>query len=273
MDALLRCGRLLSGAARRHREGRAAQSAAALAFALLFALVPLVVLARQLMALFPDMLQFGAPLQAYLTGALLPDATGSSIIRHTGRFVAKARRLSSAELLLLLVSAWIWVRTADHAMNAMWSRVTARKLRRTLMLYLTMPVIAPLALGLAAALSVYIVTASLGTVDEPAWFKYMVVRMAAAAVTIAFLFWLYRLLPRTTVSATSALTGALVAGVLLMLLQRALSLYVAEFHAYAHVYGALSTLPVFLLWLYLLWSTVLYGAAVVAEMQENGVRR
>jgi membrane protein len=57
---------------------------------------------------------------------------------------------------------------------------------------------------------------------------------------------------------------------MLTLLQKALSLYVAEFHAYSRVYGALSTLPVFLLWLYLLWSIVLYGAAIAAEMQERG---
>ncbi|MCE1968374.1 hypothetical protein LWT90_22755, partial [Enterobacter hormaechei] len=82
IDFFVRPLHVLGAAARRHREGRAAQSAAALAFALLFALVPLIVLVRQLSVWLPEVLQFGKPLQAYLTGSLLPDDAGAAVVRH-----------------------------------------------------------------------------------------------------------------------------------------------------------------------------------------------
>lgn len=272
IDLLIRPFHVLGAAASRHREGRAAQSAAALAFALLFALVPLIVLVRQLSVWLPDALQFGKPLQAYLTGSLLPDDAGSSVVRHATRFVAKARRLSLVDLLLLLGSAWVWVRTADHALNAMWPQRPPRRLRRTALIYLALPVLAPFALGAGTALSLYLVTASLGMVNEPAWVKVFLLRSAAALVTAGFLLLLYRTLPRAAVGLRPALWGAVVATALLTLMQKVLSLYIEHMPGYAVVYGALATLPVFLLWLYLFWSIVLFGAAVTAVLHDRSVR-
>lgn len=250
----------------RHRDARAAQSAAALAFALLFALVPLLVLARHLMELLPGALQFGKPLRAYLLDALLPDDTGAAVVRHSMRFVAKARRLSIGDLVVLIASAWVWVRTADHAINAVWKVSPRRRVRRTAMIYLALPVLAPVALGAGAAVSLYVVTASLGAVDEPPWLKVLLLRVAATAVTAGFLFQLYRALPRVRVAPGDAFAGALAATLLLALMQKGLSIYVAHMHGYTLVYGSLATLPVFLLWLYLFWSIVLFGASVTAEL-------
>lgn len=264
--SLIRIAQTLAAAVRRHRDAHAAQSAAALALALLFALVPLLVLAQQLADLLPDALRVAKPLRAYLTGTLLPDETGASVVRHAMRFVAKARRLSLADLLVLLASAWIWVNTADHALNAMWPQAPARGLRRTLLVYLGLPLLAPLALGAGAALSLYLVTASLGLVGELPWLKLTLLRGAAALVTAGFLLLLYRTLPRVRVSLRHAVIGAVVATVLLSLMQKALSIYIEHVPGYELVYGALATLPVFLLWLYLFWSIVLFGASLTAEL-------
>lgn len=272
IDLFFRPLRVLDGALRRHREGHAMQSAAALAFALLFALVPLMVLVRQLSVLMPDALQFDAPLGAYLTGALLPDDTGSAVVRHVTRFVTKARRLSLVDLLLLTGSAWVWVRAADHALNAMWSSAPRRRARRTALIYVSLPVMAPFALGAGTALSLYLVTASLGMVDEPPWLKIALLRAAAVLVTAGFLMLLYRTLPRASIKAGHAVWGAAVATGLLLLMQRALSLYIEHMPGYAVVYGTLATLPVFLLWLHLFWAIVLFGAAVTAELHAGTMR-
>ncbi len=39
------------------------------------------------------------------------------------------------------------------------------------------------------------------------------------------------------------------------------------------VYGALSALPLFLVWIYVSWVVVLVGAAVTATLAEGGSRR
>ena len=37
---------------------------------------------------------------------------------------------------------------------------------------------------------------------------------------------------------------------------------------YKTLYGALATLPVFLIWMYLAWSVVIFGAVVTASLEE-----
>ena len=37
---------------------------------------------------------------------------------------------------------------------------------------------------------------------------------------------------------------------------------------YKTLYGALATLPIFLIWMYLAWSVVIFGAVVTAALEE-----
>jgi membrane protein len=50
-------------------------------------------------------------------------------------------------------------------------------------------------------------------------------------------------------------------------------LYVTTVPTYQMVYGALSALPLFLVWIYVSWVVVLVGAAVTATLAEGGSRR
>ncbi len=75
-------------------------------------------------------------------------------------------------------------------------------------------------------------------------------------------------------SAADAFLGGLVAGVLFSLLRSGFGFYVANFPTYQHVYGAVSAVPIFLVWMYLSWAVVLLGASLVAVCSEwrAGVR-
>jgi membrane protein len=66
-----------------------------------------------------------------------------------------------------------------------------------------------------------------------------------------------------------ALVGGFAAAVALELAKEAFAFYLASVPTYAVVYGALSALPVFLLWIYLCWIIVLTGAAITATLCEN----
>jgi membrane protein len=47
--------------------------------------------------------------------------------------------------------------------------------------------------------------------------------------------------------------------------------FVTHFSSHRVVYGALATLPVFLIWIYLSWTVVLLGAVVTAELPRRNV--
>jgi membrane protein len=78
---------------------------------------------------------------------------------------------------------------------------------------------------------------------------------------------LYMALPNTRVPMRHALVGGMVAGALFELTKLGFTFYVTELANYEKIYGALGTLPVFLIWLYLVWVLVLVGAEVTFCLQ------
>ena len=69
------------------------------------------------------------------------------------------------------------------------------------------------------------------------------------------------------------MAGAVTAGLVLEVLKRGFGLYVTTFPTYQTIYGALATIPLFLIWMYVMWNVVLYGAEMAAALPEWRVRR
>lgn len=63
-----------------------------------------------------------------------------------------------------------------------------------------------------------------------------------------------------------ALVGGVAAGVLFEIAKESFAFYVAHVPAQGMIYGAFAALPFFLLWIYLSWLVVLFGAELAASM-------
>jgi membrane protein len=85
--------------------------------------------------------------------------------------------------------------------------------------------------------------------------------------TWAVLLALYRFLPNARVRFRSAALGALVAGILVQAARPLFTGYVMHVVRYDRIYGSLSVIPMFLLWVWLLWLLVLFGAEVSFTIQ------
>jgi membrane protein len=77
---------------------------------------------------------------------------------------------------------------------------------------------------------------------------------------------LYALIPNCSVRWREALLGAVVAAALLEALKTGFAVYIGYFSSYRAVYGALAAIPIFLVWMYVAWSAVLFGAIVAAAL-------
>jgi membrane protein len=75
---------------------------------------------------------------------------------------------------------------------------------------------------------------------------------------------LFRFMPNTHVRWRHAWAGAVFVALGFEVAKRALAWYVKSVPGYAMVYGAFATLPIFLLWIYLSWLIVLFGAVIAA---------
>jgi membrane protein len=79
---------------------------------------------------------------------------------------------------------------------------------------------------------------------------------------------LYTFIANRPVRWRHAAAGALTATILFEILKIGFGLYVSAFPTYQAIYGALSVLPILLLWIYLSWLVALLGAEVTAALPE-----
>ncbi len=87
---------------------------------------------------------------------------------------------------------------------------------------------------------------------------------------------LFHYVPHTDVRWRHAGAGALFVAVAFELAKSGLAWYVESVPTYSTVYGALATLPILLLWIYMVWVIVLLGAIIAAyapSLQMRVVRR
>ena len=77
---------------------------------------------------------------------------------------------------------------------------------------------------------------------------------------------LYATVPNAQVPVRHALLGGLFAAILFEVAKMLFGLYVRLFPGYQLIYGAFATVPLFLLWIYLSWLIVLFGAELVCNL-------
>jgi membrane protein len=87
--------------------------------------------------------------------------------------------------------------------------------------------------------------------------------LTAIALTL-----LYVAMPNRRIAVRDAVVGGLLAAVVFEIMKRGFALYLASVPTYTLVYGAFATLPIFLMWIYLSWLVVVFGAVVVASLPE-----
>jgi len=79
---------------------------------------------------------------------------------------------------------------------------------------------------------------------------------------------MYQLVPNRQVKLRYAAFGAAIAAILFELSKQLFSLYITSFPTYQAIYGALATVPILIIWVYLSWMIVLTGAVLTVSLEE-----
>lgn len=93
------------------------------------------------------------------------------------------------------------------------------------------------------------------------------------AFSVAAFTLLYSAVPNARVPVRHALMGGVFTAVLFEAAKTLFGLYVSLFPGYQLIYGAFATVPIFLLWIYLSWMIVLFGAVLVCNLSSSRLWR
>jgi len=237
------------------------QSAAALTYTSLFALVPLITVSYSLLTFMPQLVNVQGHVAAFIFTHFLPD-TGYQIWDYLTAFSQQARNLTAPGLLILMITALLMLKTIENAFNAIWEVKQGRKGIASFLLYWAVLSLGPLLIGAALMLSTYLASLNiLSDVQQLSLVQQLLSYMPLLLSTIA-LSLIYSAVPNCTVPLKHAFAGAFIAAITFGLVKDLFALGV-KYSSYTLIYGAFAAVPLFLTWVYLCWMIVLFGAVLV----------
>jgi len=143
------------------------------------------------------------------------------------------------------------------------------------LLYWAVLTLSPLLVGLSLVVSSYLTSIPLiyGTAQSIGLSEGLLLNYTPFfLVSIAFSI-LYIVVPNCNVAIRHGILGGVVAGILFEIAKWGFTLYITLFPTYQLLYGALAAIPIFLLWVYLSWMIILFGAEVAQAGRAQYDRR
>jgi membrane protein len=248
----------------RFREDHLGLTASSLTFTTLIALVPLVAVMLAVFSAFPMFGSFQGALEKYFLQALVPDSIAKPVLAALTQFAAKAARLGALGLVVLVLTALALMLTIDRALNAIWRVRRPRSIAQRVLVYWAALTLGPLLLGISLSLTATALTASKGVIGALPGGVGLLLNVIEFALLAAGMAGLYHYVPNTDVRWRHAIAGGVFVAAGVELAKRGLAWYVGAMPTYSTVYGAFATVPILLLWIYVGWVIVLWGAVIAA---------
>jgi len=253
-------GKFLIYLAHRFTYDNLSNIAAMLTLTSLLALIPLLAVIFSILSAVPYVQNLVSEFQIFIFNNLMPSY--SQDIEQTVRgFINKASNMKTLGFTSLIVTAIMLLRTVDTGFNQIWRTKQKRKAIVAFLLYWVMLLLGPLLLGLSLVLTSYF-TSLLVIIDAGTQISAQLTIVLPWLLTTMGLAILYIVIPNTRVRFIHAITGAMVAGLLFEVAKRLFTMYVTSFPLQEIIFGALSAVPLFLIWVYLSWLIILLGAEV-----------
>ncbi len=242
--------------------GRTMQSASSLAYTTLLSLVPLIAVMFSFFSNLPVFKDLSEIIQEFVFNNFVP-SFGQTIRDYLINFSIKASQLTTTGIILLVIIALMLMSTINSALDNIWQVNKRRRLIARFLVYWAILTLGPVLIGVGLYSTSYLLALPLiENVDSAIKIKSgALALMPFFTSSIAFTL-LYVLVPNTHVNRRHAITGGITAAILFELAKYTFGLYVKAVPTYTMIYGAIAVIPMFLIWIYVSWLIVLFGAQI-----------
>ena len=249
---------------RRFLDDRCFESAGALAYTTMFALVPFTAVVLSLLSAFPAFGDWTHRIIHFFFVNFVP-VSASALEGKLTRFVLSAQELNTSGVIALIVSILVTMWSIEQAFNRIWRVPSTRPKLTRFLIYWTL-----LTLGSLVTVAVLTTTSALFTVPEMVGvqardvgeyiLRYLPVLLELLVFTAA-----YWLIPHRTIRLRFALAGGALATLLFEGLKWGLSWYLRGAN-FQQLYGTFALVPIVLVWVYFSWLAVLFGASLASSL-------
>jgi membrane protein len=257
---------LFSFASKRLQEVRVPEVAGSLTFTTVLALVPILTIALAIMTAFPLFDNFKVSLEAYFIQNLMPKGISNTILGYLTQFATKATRLSAVGGVALILTAVMTMAMIDKTFNEIWKVKRKRPLLQRILVYWAIVTLGPLLIGVSMSTTSYLFTATNGVVTAVPFIGVVFYTLISVAFTTGVLALLYMAVPNCSVDWLDAVWGGFFAAISFEIAKRLFAIFIKQFPTYTVIYGALAAVPIFLIWVYLSWVIILFGAVISSAL-------
>jgi membrane protein len=245
--------------------GQLTLRAMSLVYTTLLSLVPLLAVSFSVLKAFGVHNQIEPMLLTYLEPL---GSRGEEITMHILSFVdnMKVGVLGAVGVGLLIYTVISLTQKVESSFNFVWRVSRTRSLPRRFSDYLSVimvgPVLVVAALGMTASLTSSTLVQMMLSVPVVGTLIALAGKAIPFLLIIAAFTFVYVFVPNTKVRVRSALVGALISGILWQATGYGFATFVASSTKYTAVYSGLAILMFFMIWLYLSWFILLFGAQI-----------
>lgn len=242
----------------------------ALTFSTLLALVPVLTVSLYISALMPFFTNMITGLREYAFANYLP-AAGNSMYAYLQEFASHAVTLPIGGIIFLFVTVAMLMILIKNTMNDIWHSPKHSSWSSIIVSWVVLLCL-PFLIGISIFSSHYFLSLS--------WVDYTVshLGMAFALTTLLPMFinviafsLLYYFAPNCRVYFSDVVFGALTASVLFEIAKRVFEFYIRHFATYDVIYGSLAIIPTFMIWVYISWAIIVYGAIVTFAQNQQRI--
>lgn len=238
-----------------------------LTYVSLLSLVPLLVVMFTIFSAFPVFEELKGNLEQALFANLLPTSS-EQLQEYLNEFVVNASKMTAVGVGFLFIVAITLMSAIDKALNNIWRDANKRHWLVSFAVYWMLLTLGPLLIGSGLAATSYLVSLSQFADNYISGARSFTLWMLPVAASFIFFTLMYQLVPNRQVKLRYAAFGAVIAAILFEISKQLFSLYITSFPTYQAIYGALATVPILIIWVYLSWLIVLTGAILTVSLEE-----
>jgi membrane protein len=251
--------------ARRSFDDNLFAAAGALAFTTAFAIVPLSVVVFGVLKALPGFAAWSKQLSEYVFANFVPTAARSVQIQLQ-EFIDDSTKMTVAGAVALVISLLVTLNGIEGTFNRIWRVPSARPKLSRFLVYWTVLTLGSVFAAASLALSTRFFALDVFKTSAGDALADVMLYLTPVGIELGIFMLLYRVVPHRTVHWRHAFSGAVLATLIFESIKWGMGAYLSRFGNYAILYGALSVIPIFLLWIYFAWLAVLLGASFAASV-------
>lgn len=259
--------RVLMASGDRFYWGNGFSKAASLAYTTLLSLVPVTALFFSIIGSFAITSSYGDNVVKYMFMHFFPSLdSAQTVLEHLKAFSLVIAGLNAVVLSFVLFTSLLLLNSVEYALNEIWQVFEARSISHRIAIFCAILVIGPI-FAISAYYTSFSVEPILAEYGFLSWLNSLYLYLWPFLIDYGAFLALYYLVPKAPVQLRSASFGAFVASLLFDAAKRLFAIYIVGFSSYERIYGTLAAVPIFLFWLYLAWTIVIFGAEVCYQAQ------